>query len=147
MTADDLYGDAARRVRRLTVEATVAALRRGALLIDLRPTEYRWREGDVSGAIPVPRHVLEWRLDPHGEHRLAELTSADQEVILMCSEGYASALAADLLQRELGLTNVADLEGGFGAWRAAGQPWIRHAPAQLRGMLVSDGADAVRRGR
>jgi rhodanese-related sulfurtransferase len=128
MTADELYRDAASRIRRLTPEDTVEALRRGALLVDLRPTEYRWREGEISGAIPVPRHVLEWRLDPHGEHRLGELHGPDDEVVLMCSEGYASALAADLVQRELGLTRVADLEGGFAAWKAAGLPWIVHAP-------------------
>ena len=130
--ADDLYEAAAARVRTLTPAETVAAVRRGALLIDLRPTEYRWREGEVSGAIPVPRHVLEWRLDPNSDHRLSELTSPDQEVVLMCSEGYSSALSADLAQRELGLRNVADLEGGFAAWKEAGLPWISHAPTQLR---------------
>ena len=46
--ADDLYEAAAARIRRLSPEETVAAVRRGALLIDLRPTEYRWREGEVS---------------------------------------------------------------------------------------------------
>jgi len=131
MTADELHAAAVARIRRLSPNETVDALRRGALLIDLRPTEYRWREGDVSGAIPVPRHVMEWRLDPHGDYRLAELTGPDVEVVLMCSEGYASALAADVLQSELGLTNVADLEGGFAAWKAAGLPWIVHAPRQL----------------
>ena len=130
MTADELYERAAGRIRRLTPDQTVEAVRRGALLVDLRPTEYRWREGEVSGAIPVPRHVLEWRLDPHGDFRLAELSGPDDEVVLMCSEGYASALSADLLQRELGLTNVADLCGGFAAWKAAGLPWISHAPRQ-----------------
>lgn len=132
MTADELYAAAAARIRRLTPDETVAAVRRGALLIDLRPTEYRWREGEISGAIPVPRHVMEWRLDPHGDFRLAELTAPDDEVVLMCSEGYSSALSADLLHRELGLTNVADLEGGFAAWKAAGLPWISHAPKPPR---------------
>jgi rhodanese-related sulfurtransferase len=131
VTADDLYEAAVARIRRLDPHETAAAVRRGALLIDLRPMEYRWREGDVSGAIPVPRHVMEWRLDPNGDFRLAELISADQEVVLMCSEGYSSALAAELLERDLGLTNVADLEGGFAAWKAAGLPWIAHAPRQL----------------
>jgi rhodanese-related sulfurtransferase len=131
MTADELYEGATARIRRLSPDEVVVALRRGALLIDLRPTEYRWREGEISGAIPVPRHVLEWRLDPQGDHRLAELVNRDHEVVLMCSEGYASALAADLLQGMLGLTNVADLEGGFAAWKAAGLPWIRHGPRQL----------------
>jgi rhodanese-related sulfurtransferase len=131
MTADELYEQAASRIRRLDPDEAVDALRRGALLVDLRPLDYRWREGEISGAIPVSRHVLEWRLDPNGEFRLAELSGPDHEIVLLCSEGYASALSADLLQRELGLTNVADLRGGFTAWKAAGLPWISHAPRQL----------------
>ena len=83
----------------------------------------------------MPRHVLEWRLDPHGDYRLAELSGPDHEVVLMCSEGYSSALSADLLQHDLGLTNVADLRGGFAAWKAAGLPWISHAPRQLPGAV------------
>ena len=132
MTADELYEDAASRIRRLSPHETVEAMRRGALLIDLRPTEYRWREGEISGAISVSRHVLEWRLDPHGAHRLAELSGPDDEIVLMCSEGYASALSVEVLETGLGLTNVADLRGGFAAWRAAGLPWITHAPRAWR---------------
>ena len=36
MTADELYEQAASRIRRLTPDETVAAVRRGALLVDLR---------------------------------------------------------------------------------------------------------------
>jgi rhodanese-related sulfurtransferase len=39
----------------------------------------------------------------------------------MCSQGYASSLAAISLRR-LGLAEVADLDGGFQAWRAANLP-------------------------
>jgi rhodanese-related sulfurtransferase len=40
-------------------------------------------------------------------------------VIIMCSEGYASSLAAASLQ-DLGLRNATDLAGGFVAWAKAG---------------------------
>ena len=39
----------------------------------------------------------------------------------MCSEGYASTLAAATLRR-IGLREATDLDGGFQAWRAAGLP-------------------------
>jgi rhodanese-related sulfurtransferase len=39
----------------------------------------------------------------------------------MCSQGYASSLAATSLRR-LGLHEVTDLDGGFQAWCAAGLP-------------------------
>jgi rhodanese-related sulfurtransferase len=65
--------------------------------------------------------VLEWRLDPSSTDRLTALRGHDQTMILFCTEGYASSLAAAALQ-DLGLVNVTDLEGGFLAWAAAGLP-------------------------
>jgi rhodanese-related sulfurtransferase len=47
----------------------------------------------------------------------------------MCSEGYASTLAAASLRR-LGLPDVTYLDGGFQAWRVAGLPT---RPAQSLG--------------
>lgn len=102
------------------------AMRRGALLVDLRPTEYRWRFGEVPGAIAVSRHVLEWRLDVTGEHRLKELAPGDhdREIVLMCNEGYTSSLAAYQVMDAVGLTRVADVVGGYTAWHAAGLPTV-----------------------
>jgi 3-mercaptopyruvate sulfurtransferase SseA len=42
----------------------------------------------------------------------------------MCSEGYASTLAAATLRR-IGLREATDLDGGFQAWKAAGLPTRR----------------------
>jgi rhodanese-related sulfurtransferase len=47
----------------------------------------------------------------------------------MCSEGYASTLAAATLRR-IGLHEATYLEGGFQAWKAAGLPT---RPAQSLG--------------
>jgi len=65
--------------------------------------------------------VLEWRLDPRSDARIVELAHYDSLIIVFCSEGYASSLAADSL-RHLGLKRATDLEGGFRAWKAAGLP-------------------------
>lgn len=113
-------------ITRYSPAETAEAMRRGALLVDLRPTEYRWRFGEVPGAIAVSRHVLEWRLDVTSEHRLKELRAGekDQEIVLMCNEGYTSSLAAHQMMSQLGLTRVVDLTGGFAAWRAAGLPTV-----------------------
>jgi rhodanese-related sulfurtransferase len=114
------------RITRYTPAETAEAMRRGALLVDLRPIEYRWRNGEVPGAIAVSRHVLEWRLDVTSEHRLKELRAndRDQEIVLMCNEGYTSSLAAHQVMSQLGLTRVADVVGGFAAWHAAGLPTV-----------------------
>ena len=65
--------------------------------------------------------MLEWRLDPASSARVPQATDHDVVVILVCSEGYSSSLAAASLQ-DLGLRNATDLIGGFQAWRDAGLP-------------------------
>lgn len=67
----------------------------------------------------------EWRLDPASDHRLGVVTSYEQPIVIVCSEGDASSLAAASLQ-DIGLVNATDLAGGFRAWEAAGLP-VRRA--------------------
>jgi rhodanese-related sulfurtransferase len=121
-----LLEQARERITRYQPAEAAEAMRHGALLVDLRPTEYRWRFGEVPGAIAVSRHVLEWRLDVTSEYRLKQLRPGDtgQEIVLMCNEGYTSSLAAHQMMTQLGLTRVADIVGGFAAWRAAGLPTV-----------------------
>ncbi len=69
----------------------------------------------------VDRNVLEWRLDPTSAHRIPEVRDHEQQVIVVCNEGFASSLAAAALQ-DIGLRNATDLIGGFQAWHAAGLP-------------------------
>jgi rhodanese-related sulfurtransferase len=118
---DRLLSEARGQLVRVDAATAAAALRQGALLIDTRPMAQRRRDGEIPGALIVERNVLEWRLDPDSPHRLAELTSAEQTVILFCDQGYASSLAAATLKK-LGLVNATDLVGGFQAWAAAGLP-------------------------
>ena len=118
---DDVLTAARARLRRFDPWATADALAVGALLVDIRPLEVRRRDGELPGALIVDRNVLEWRLDPASPDRLAAVRGYDQTIILFCSEGYASSLAAAALQ-EIGLANATDLEGGFAAWAAAGLP-------------------------
>ncbi|MBF6174769.1 rhodanese-like domain-containing protein [Nocardia blacklockiae] len=92
----------------------------GALIVDIRPHADRLEEGEIPGAVVVERIVLEWRLDPTGEHRLPGLT-ADTPVIIVCNEGYSSSLAA-ADAHGLGLPHATDIIGGFRAWKAAGLP-------------------------
>ena len=78
------------------------------------------RFSSTSGLPRSVRNVLEWRLDPASSARLP-LACYDLRVIVMCSEGYTSSLAAAALQ-DLGIRNATDLDGGFHAWQAAGLP-------------------------
>ena len=94
---------------------------RGALLVDIRPEWQRRAEGGIPDALVIERNHLEWRLDPTSGARIEEATDHDVAVVVVCSEGYTSSLAAASLQ-DLGLHRATDLVGGFHAWWAAGLP-------------------------
>ena len=125
----ELLDEARSGLRRLRPEAALAAVTDGAVLVDIRPLETRIVEGEVPSAIIIGRNVLEWRLDPRSDARIAALARPDARVIVMCSQGYASSLAAASLRR-IGLPMATDLDGGFQAWQAAGLPT---RPAQSLG--------------
>ncbi|GAA0567192.1 rhodanese-like domain-containing protein [Actinomadura livida] len=120
-TIDDILAEARDRLVRVSPEQAHAETRDGALLVDIRPAAQRADEGEVPGALIVERNVLEWRLDPASDARLPVATGHDVRVIVLCSEGYTSSLAAASLH-DLGLTRATDVVGGFRAWRAAGLP-------------------------
>ncbi len=112
------------RLRRLSSEEVYEAMTlTEAILVDIRPESQRAIEGGIAGALVVERNVLEWRFDPASSSRLPIATDYDLQVIVFCSEGYTSSLAAASLQ-DLGLYRATDLVGGFHAWRAAGLPIV-----------------------
>lgn len=119
-TIDQVLADARARLERVSPAQALAASRDGALIIDIRPAAQRAAEGEVPGTLVIERNVLEWRLDPASAVRLPQ-AGYDLRVIIMCSEGYTSSLAAAALQ-DLGIRNATDLDGGFRAWAAAGLP-------------------------
>ncbi|GAB4096975.1 rhodanese-like domain-containing protein [Brachybacterium horti] len=102
-------------------EALPAAIARGAHVIDVRSAVTREPEGHIPGAVVVERLVLEWRLDPQGAWRMPGGPGYDDEVVVVCNEGYHSSLAARDL-RALGFHRATDLRGGFRAYAAAGLP-------------------------
>ena len=126
---DELLAAARSRLRRVTPVEAAGRVSAGAVLVDIRPAAQRRREGEVPGALVVERNVLEWRFDPASDARLPEATGYEVEVIVLCSEGYTSSLAADAL-RSLGLRRATDVVGGFAAWAAADLPTTGSGPPQ-----------------
>jgi rhodanese-related sulfurtransferase len=123
-SVDELLADARSRLCRLGPLEAATRLAAGAVLVDIRPAAQRAIEGSVPGALVVERNVLEWRFDPASDARLPQATGYGVEVIVLCSEGYTSSLAADAL-RSLGLHRATDVIGGFHAWVAVGLPAVR----------------------
>ena len=107
-------------------EAYAAAQAGEAVLVDVRAGDVLARDGRIPGAIHHQRTVLEWRADPDCEWRDDRIADLDAPLILFCSQGYASSLAAQTL-RELGFTRVTDMDGGFDAWKDQGLPTERGA--------------------
>jgi rhodanese-related sulfurtransferase len=123
LSIEQVLSAARTRLRRLSPdEAYEAVTKTEAILVDIRPESQRAIEGSIAGALVVERNVLEWRFDPASSARLPVATDHDLQVIVFCSEGYASSLAAAALQ-DIGLHRATDIVGGFHAWRAAGLPF------------------------
>ncbi|HEY7430302.1 MAG TPA: rhodanese-like domain-containing protein [Streptosporangiaceae bacterium] len=126
---DEILREARRRLRRLAPAEAERAVGDGALLVDIRPQAQRALEGCVPGALHVERNVLEWRFDPRSAARLPQATGYGLRVIVMCSQGYTSSLAAASLQ-DLGLASATDLAGGFQAWARSGLPVVAGPASQ-----------------
>ena len=129
---DQVLAEARSGLCRVDPHQAAAEMRAGALLVDIRPQAQRAAEGEVPGALRIERNVLEWRFDPMSDSRLPQARDYGTRVIIMCSEGYTSSLAAASLQ-DLGLANATDLAGGFHAWAAAGLPVTAGQPAARAG--------------
>ena len=122
LSIEQVLSAARARLRRLSPDEVYEAVTMTeAILVDIRPESQRAIEGSIADALVVERNVLEWRFDPASSTRLPVATDHDLQVIVFCSEGYTSSLAAAALQ-DLGLCRATDMVGGFHAWRAAGLP-------------------------
>jgi rhodanese-related sulfurtransferase len=129
VSVEEMLARARARLHRLTPQQAHEAVAAGALLVDIRPARQRKEEGQVPGALLVERNHLEWRFDPECDARLPQATGYDVQVIVLCSEGYTSSLAADSL-RGLGLHRATDVIGGFRAWSA--DPFLPHGDISSR---------------
>ena len=119
----EMIGEARAQIESVAPEAAsneVAA--RGPVLLDIRePIEW---ESHIPGAVQVPRGLLEFVADPASPRYNAAL-QPDRRVIIYCASGARASLAT-LTLKNMGYENVANMEGGFKAWAAAGLPTAEH---------------------
>lgn len=116
----DMVAEAKRRVETLSVEDVAREQAAGAVIVDLRETEERLAHGAIPGAIHAPRGMLEFWADPTSPVHRPEFDPS-RRYILHCAVGGRSALGAAKL-KDMGYANIAQLDGGFAAWHAAGKP-------------------------
>jgi rhodanese-related sulfurtransferase len=122
-TALELVMQARAQLENISPSDAQAELASGrAVVIDVRePVEW---EQHVEGAVQVPRGLLEFAADPTSPRHKPELDPA-RRTIVYCRSGARSALAA-LTLKSIGYQDVANLDGGFAAWRDAGLPVVEH---------------------
>ncbi len=87
-------------------------------IVDIRDPRELEREGTVPGALLAPRGMLEFWVDPASPYFKPVFADESKEFILFCGAGWRSALATKTLQ-DMGMTNVAHIDGGFAAWKKA----------------------------
>ena len=97
-------------------QVTELVNRENALVIDLRG-QGDFEKGHILGA----RHLLPSQVEP-GHKLLAKAT--ETPVVLVCSAGMNAPATATRLVKA-GFKQVGILDGGIGAWQAAGLPLAR----------------------
>lgn len=85
-----------------------------AAVLDVREPD-ETAQGVIPDAVTIPRGFLEMRVEN-------AIPDKDAPVVVYCASGVRSAFAAKSLH-ELGYTNAVSMNGGFDAWKGAGQPW------------------------
>jgi rhodanese-related sulfurtransferase len=116
-----LLAEANAAVETLSVgDAVTLHGRDDVVFVDLRDPRELEREGRMPGAFHCPRGMLEFWIDPESPYA-KPVFQEDKRFVFFCAGGWRSALAAKTAQ-DMGLTPVAHVEGGFGAWKTAGGP-------------------------
>jgi rhodanese-related sulfurtransferase len=117
--AADLVAEANAAVGTLSAaEAKQLLGKDDVLFVDVRDGAELARHGKIPGAVHAPRAFLEFYADPASPSHKPELASG-KRLVLYCGSGARSALAAKTL-KDMGVDNVVNLVGGFGAWEQAG---------------------------
>ncbi len=89
-------------------------------VVDIRDIR-ELNDGTVLGAFHAPRGMLEFWVDPASPYHKPIFADEGKEFILFCGAGWRSALAAKALQ-DMGMTNVAHIDGGWAEWVKQGAP-------------------------
>lgn len=90
-------------------------------VVDIRDIRELQAEGTVPGSFHAPRGMLEFWVDPESPYFKKVFAEGGKEFVLFCGAGWRSALAARTLQ-DMGMQNVAHIDGGFTEWVKQGAP-------------------------
>lgn len=116
-----LVDEASSQIKTYSVEEAKAKLADpNVQFVDIRDVRELEREGVIPGAFHAPRGMIEFWVDPDSPY-FKPVFGEQKEFIFFCAAGWRSALTTKTVQ-DMGLALVADIAGGFGAWKKAGGP-------------------------
>ncbi len=122
VSSKELVDRANAEITTVTVEEAIQAHADGkAVLVDLRDVRELQKTGKAEGAIHAPRGMLEFWVDPESEYYRDVFAQHDKTYLFYCAAAWRSALATKAVQ-DMGMKNVAHIEGGFTAWEKKGAP-------------------------
>jgi len=116
-----MVAEANAAIETLTIPEAIPMLGQpDVVFVDLRDPRELEREGRMPGAFSCTRGMLEFWIDPESPYH-KPVFAEDKRFVFFCAGGLRSALAAKTA-KDMGIENVAHVEGGFGAWKQAGGP-------------------------
>lgn len=119
----ELVEEAGKRITTLSLDEAAELLDDpDVLFVDIRDPRELQRDGMIPGAFRAPRGMLEFWVDPASPYYKPELDSG-KRLVLYCAGALRSSLATATLV-DMGVDNVAHIEGGYGAWKKAGHPTV-----------------------
>ena len=117
----DLVAEASRVIKTIpTAEAIEHLNHPDVVFVDIRDIRELERDGMIPGAYHAPRGMIEFWIDPDSPY-YKEIFGSGKTFYFYCASAWRSALTTKVVQ-EMGLENVAHIEGGFGAWKKHGGP-------------------------
>jgi len=116
-----LVDEAMAQVKTYTVAEVQARMGDANLqIVDIRDVR-ELSDGTVVGSYHAPRCMLEFWVDPESPYHKKIFADESKEFVLFCGAGWRSALATKTLQ-DMGMTNVAHIDGGYAEWVKQGAP-------------------------
>ena len=120
-SAKQLVAEAEAEIETISAEDAKALVGdENTVIVDLRDIRELWNMGTIPGSLHAPRGMLEFWVDPESPYH-REVFASGKKLVFFCAGGLRSALAAKVVQ-DMGVTPVAHIGGGFGAWTEADGP-------------------------
>lgn len=119
--AKDLVAEANDEIKTVSIRDALAKVDDpDTLFVDIRDVRELEREGMIPGAFHAPRGMIEFWIDPESPY-YKEVFGSGKTFYFYCASAWRSALATKAVQ-DMGLENVAHIEGGFSNWKKVGGP-------------------------